>query len=231
MDRARRIRFVASAMFLVLLAADWAAAQNSARVIVQFREEVEFEAFARDYAEDERTAASGSSTYHRREVVGAAMSLERKHGFRATNFYSHALKGFAARLTPAQRRSVEADPQVKLVEPDEAITVGTESLSVEQVIPWGIPKIGADINSTRVGDGSGEVNGIPLYIVDTGIDVSHPDLNVVGHISFVSGPNADCNGHGTGVAGIAAARDNSVYSVGSPLGRHSWALRCLHVKG
>jgi subtilisin family serine protease len=215
---------------LLLVAVNPAAAQDTERVIVQFRDGAVFDAYAADYEDDERTAARGQGTYHRKDVVGAAMALERRHGFRATHFYSHALKGFAAQVTPAQRRALEANPLVDIVEQDVVITLDPDPGS-EQIVPWGIPKISADVSTARSGDGSGDVTGVTLYIVDTGIDVSHPDLNVVGHVSFIDGPNADCHGHGTGVAGIAAARDNSMYSVGVAPGAPVFGVKVLNCEG
>lgn len=56
-----------------------------------------------------------------------------------------------------------------------------------------------------------------IWIVDTGIDLTHPDLNVMGTpyaASFVGGTAADCNGHGTHVAGTAAARNNTIGVIG-----------------
>jgi aqualysin 1 len=46
------------------------------------------------------------------------------------------------------------------------------------------------------------------------VDAQHRDLNVIRHVNFASGPNSDCNGHGTHVAGTVAARDNTVDVVG-----------------
>ena len=43
-----------------------------------------------------------------------------------------------------------------------------------------------------------------VYIIDTGIDTAPPDLNVVRHVNFAAGPNRDCHGHGTHVAGPVA---------------------------
>ena len=84
-----------------------------------------------------------------------------------------------------------------------------------QTVDWGISKINADISSTASGDGTGTVSGVNVYVIDTGVDATHPDLNVVNHVSFFpTGPNADCNGHGTGVAGIIAAKDNGDFTVG-----------------
>jgi len=223
-------RFAAILLMLLVAAVSRTPAQGAERVIVQFRDDAAFDAFAADYADDDRTAARGQSTYHRKGVVGAAMALERKHGFRATNFYSHALKGFAASVTPAQRRALEANPLVQFVERDVVIALDPNPAS-EQIIPWGIPKIGADVSTARSGDGSGDISGVTIYIVDTGIDPSHPDINLVGHVTFIAGPNADCHGHGTAVAGIAAARDNSMYSVGVAPGAPVYGVKVLSCAG
>jgi len=84
-----------------------------------------------------------------------------------------------------------------------------------QTVDWGIAKINADISSAQSGDGAGTVTGVNVYVIDTGVDATHPDINVVNHVSFFPGEvNADCNGHGTGVAGIIAARDNGDFAVG-----------------
>jgi aqualysin 1 len=103
---------------------------------------------------------------------------------------------------------VRADPRVTHIERDRVVH------TVAQTVPWGIERIGADVSSTRAGNGTGAVPGVRTYIIDTGIAKNHPDLNVVNHINFHGGKNADCNGHGTHVAGTAAARDNGVGVVG-----------------
>ena len=123
--------------------------------------------------------------------------------------YRNALKGFSATLPDAQLERLCSDGRVDYVERDRVMR------TVAQTLPWGINRIEADISSTRAGNGSGAVSNVNAYVIDTGIDAAHPDLNVVGHVNFAGGPNRDCDGHGTHVAGTVAARDSASDVVGA----------------
>ena len=74
---------------------------------------------------------------------------------------------------------------------------------------------------------------VDIAILDTGIDLDHPDLNVYKNISFI--PNVksgdDDNGHGTHVAGIAAAKDNGVGVIGGAPGARLWSVKVCNGEG
>jgi aqualysin 1 len=201
-----------------------------ARVIVQFKDAVAFDQFVPEFRPDTRLADARLHGYHSRGVLGAIMSLERRHGFRADAFYSRALKGFAASVTDAQRRRLEADPLVGTIEADEQIALEPITPAA-QVVDWGINRVGADISSTASGNGSGSITSVNIYVIDTGVDVTHPDLNVVEHVTMTGAPNADCHGHGTGVAGIIAAKDNGDYTVGVVPGAPVHGVKVLSCEG
>lgn len=73
------------------------------------------------------------------------------------------------------------------------------------------------------------------WIVDTGIDLDHPDLNVKKYFarSFVPGKSSanDDNGHGTHVAGIVAAKDNNFGTRGVAAGAGVVPIKVLNSKG
>jgi subtilisin family serine protease len=183
------------------------AAATGARVIVRLRDDVELASYTAAFIADDRLQDTARFGYHSRSVVGAVMTLERRHGFRARAFYSRAIKGFAATITPAVAARLAADPLVLSIEPDNPITL-------------------APIERLQT------VSGVNVYVIDTGVDPTHPDINLVNHVSFIPDePNADCNGHGTGVSGIIAGRDNDVFTVGVAPGAPVTGVKVLTCDG
>jgi len=99
-----------------------------------------------------------------------------------------------------------------------------------QTLPWGIDRIDAEqVWSTTKGD------PIKVGVIDTGIDLNHPDLaaNIKGGVStvwYTSSYNDD-NGHGTHVAGIIAALDNTFGVVGVGPEIDLYAVKVLDRRG
>jgi subtilisin family serine protease len=88
-----------------------------------------------------------------------------------------------------------------------------KDIAPEQVIDWGISLVQApQLWSLTKGA------GMKVAILDTGIDVSHPDLipNFKKGIDFTNSPHGfnDVQGHGTHCAGIVAGCDNDFGVVG-----------------
>jgi subtilisin family serine protease len=140
-------------------------------------------------------------------------------------YEGHALYGYSAVVPAARLAALRADENVAYVEPD-----GEMSL-VAQTLPWGIDRVDADISSTQAGNGSGAISNVNVYVIDTGVDTKHADLNVVRHVNFAGGKNADCHGHGTHVAGTVAARDNTIDVVGVAPGAPVTGVKVLGCSG
>jgi subtilisin len=139
--------------------------------------------------------------------------------------YRHAIKGYSAALTPAAATALRADPSVAAVVPDSPVQIAAQTL------PTGINRVDGELSSTVSGDGVGAVN-VDAAIIDTGIDVDHPDLTVVGGTNCVGGSSFDDdNGHGTHVAGIVAAKDDANGVVGVAPGARLWAVKVLSSAG
>jgi subtilisin family serine protease len=97
--------------------------------------------------------------------------------------------------------------------------------------------VGGPSSSTVAGNGSGAV-GVNVAVIDSGVDGAQPDLDVRGGVDCSSGSPAapgaslsDQLGHGTLVAGVLAARDNSFGVVGNAPGAHVWSVRVADATG
>ena len=149
----------------------------------------------------------------------------RGHGAEVLHTYQHAIKGYAARIPEGRLEQVRADGRVAYVEPDQT------THTTAQTLPWGIDRIDADKSSTLAGNGSGAVSNVNAYVIDSGI-YKHRDLRVVNHVNFVGdGKNYDCDGHGTHVAGIVAARDNARAVVGAAPGGPITGVKVTDCRG
>jgi subtilisin family serine protease len=148
-------------------------------------------------------------------------------GARVPRIFDSEIHGFIARVPNQQViDSLAKDPRVAYVEQDQQVQAFFDTL------PNGINRIDGDLSLARSGDGTGSVNA-DIAILDTGIDFSHPDLNIYAQKTFVSGTSSanDDNGHGTHVAGIAAAKDNGYGVVGVAPGARLWDIKVLDSTG
>ncbi len=222
--------FVISTFALASLVAFAPAARSAAPastpVIVVFRDGASFENDRGAAQRDERAQAAPEAwDYLDRGVVGAVQAREHALGFRATHVYSHTVRGFAAHLSAKQIEKLAQDPDVEYIEEDREVHANAQSL------PWGIDRIDADASSALAGNGSGAVTNVRAYVIDTGIDTTHPDLTIGGHVNFAGGQNRDCNGHGTHVAGTVGAKDDTTYVVGAAPGIRLYGVKVLGCSG
>jgi len=160
------------------------------------------------------------------DAANYARAAAQEHGVRILHVYEHALKGFAFRGSAQAAKALEHNPRVEFVAADQVVEL------VAQTLPTGINRIDADLNPISRIDGIDERVNVNVAIVDTGIDPAHPDLNVVGGTNCVGGTSfVDDNGHGSHVAGIAAALDNDIGVVGVAPGANLYAVKVLNSGG
>jgi len=129
----------------------------------------------------------------------------------------------AVYLSPKAAADLSQMPGVVRIEDDvvvEAlirggITAKPSPSQPPEVLPWGVDRIDADL---VWGISTSTNTNVKVAIVDTGIDTQHPDLagNIKGGVSTVGYTRSynDDNGHGTHVAGIVAAIDNTIGVIG-----------------
>lgn len=148
--------------------------------------------------------------------------------------YTDVLAGFSAKLDKGQVDKLRKDPDVEAVYQDyeisiaDSYTIESETANDAQVTPCAVTRAGGSI------DGSKKATWI--WILDTGMDMDHPDLNIQTSAtyakSFIPGEAVeDGHGHGTHCAGIAAGKSNEFGTVGVSAGARVVPVKVLSNAG
>jgi subtilisin family serine protease len=136
------------------------------------------------------------------DAPGLARQLAAEEGAELRHTYAHALKGFAARMSAQAAARLARRPHVAYVEPDQIVY----ALTTQSNATWGLDRsdqrdLPLDGSYTYTPTGA----GVTAYIIDTGLRFDHVEFGgraAFGYDAVGDGQNgADCNGHGTHVAG------------------------------
>ncbi len=186
-------------------------------------------------AADAPTSAPYIIVFHESTDVGVTVpEVARAYGLQTGFVYSHALKGMSAVVPAGRLVALQHDPRVAYVVADLERSIS------EQATPTGIQRIFAGANPGIDIDGSDDWRvDVDVAVIDTGIDLQHPDLNVregvncTGSIFFPScAPGGDDDHyHGTHVAGTIGALDNGIGVVGVAPGARLWPVKVLNKNG
>jgi hypothetical protein len=161
-------------------------------------------------------AIEGSYVVVYRAAAPKGLDLTRGVSFAASRKFGSAVRGFAARMDERQAKRLAAHPDVAIVEQDRVVRLDApvpvktgKELEAGRltgpVTPFGPPMIPPPMGL-----------GVKAYVIDTGILTTHTSLAgpvpPVWGTNTAGGPNSDCNGHGTHVAGILGGSFNERWS-------------------
>jgi subtilisin len=156
-----------------------------------------------------------------------ARGLAVASGVTPSHVFSRVLNGFAVELPAPAVEALSKNPNV------EYIAVDREVQAYDQTVPTGVQRMGVLANEIAAIDGIDERVNVNVAVLDTGIDLDHEDLNVVGGVNCNAKSRTydDEYGHGTHVAGTIGALDNGIGAVGVAPGANLYAVRVLDRKG
>ena len=183
---------------------------------------------------DDAVLAKSDLQTRKDKITEKAFGLLKKHEISGEieEVYETALQGFTVKMAPGQAKKLALDSNVKIVEADKVISLSPINATGKpapvtpvQKVPWGISRV----------DGGTSGMGKTAWIIDSGIDLDHPDLTVdLGKSrTFLGGTSTpdDQNGHGTHVAGTIAAKNNTFGVIGVAAGATVVAVRVLDRRG
>lgn len=171
----------------------------------------------------------------RDKVNERANAAATPHGGAVKHTYRNTLRGFSATISAqgvaAMRRN---NPNIAYCEQDQVMRIiapgpvakgkpGGGTSQPPQETPYGVTRVNGGVSAL----------GKTAWVIDSGIDLDHPDLTVdTGRSRYFTGRSADDeNGHGTHVAGTIAALNNSIGVIGVAAGASVVAVRVLDRRG
>ena len=172
-------------------------------------------------------------------VPGFVNDIVQNAGIAARHTYTTAIKGFSARMSlTAAEKLAQNNPNIDYCEKNALVKAGGAPVSAgkgqgkgggrpippaPQIVPEGVTRVGGPVDG----------RGLTAWIIDSGIDLDNPDLNVdasrgADMVKANGKPTIDdVYGHGTHVAGILAAIDNDIGVVGVAAGATVIPVRIL----
>lgn len=143
------------------------------------------------------------------------------------------INGMSVYLPPQAERALKGRPEILRIDDDlviNAIAKPQPPPQPAQELPWGVDRIDADLAWVTT-----KGLAIKVAILDTGIDLDHLDLqaNIKGNVNTINPLKSgnDDNGHGTHVAGIVAAVDNTIGVIGTGQEIYLYAVKVLSKTG
>jgi subtilisin-like proprotein convertase family protein len=141
-----------------------------------------------------------------------ARGLARRFSGSVLRTFEHAVPGFSVSMSAADARRLSRDPSVAYVEANQRVRVQEAQSPTPS---WGLDRadqrtLPLDSSFTYPNTGA----GVTAYVIDTGIRAGHQDFEdrAVSGIDVVDddADAADCNGHGTHVAGTLGGEDHGI---------------------
>jgi subtilisin family serine protease len=165
------------------------------------------------------------------DAGATAAAQQGSYGLTVSTVYRDAVNGYAATMTPAVAARLATDPGVDFITVAREFQKPKDPSPTAQVSPHWWKRIGG----THPADGHHGTSDVDVNVavIDSGIDGTHPDLNVRGGIDCSTGSPVEVTptdkvGHGTFVAGVIGAKDNNQGVVGTAPGTPLWSVRVVN---
>jgi serine protease len=144
-------------------------------------------------------------------VIDVAAEVAESRGVGVDLAFERALQGFVVRARREKIEALLADPRVAWIEQDAVVRASATQAGA----PWGLDR--SDQRALPLGGSyvyTATASNVRAYVVDTGILATHADFGgrVSGGFTAIGDGRgtADCNGHGTHVAGTIGGTTHGI---------------------